>query len=197
MTGMFAGRPVAIYRLRIGGAFDPAAEDEMAEPHGLRVMAEPHGLRVGDAEREAVAASLREHYAHGRLTLEEFQQRIDAAFAAKTDLDLARITRDLPAIPGPAGPGQPGQSWQRQWQPPRQGPMPRPRIVWPLAMLIWLTILVLMLPVMLLTRGFFPFPLLILFAIFAFGRRFLRRAGRRGPWSGGPWPGPRPRRHRW
>jgi hypothetical protein len=61
-------------------------------------MATQPSLRIGDAEREAVAAELREHYAHGRLTLEEFNQRLDAVFAAKTQSDLSRITRDLPHV---------------------------------------------------------------------------------------------------
>lgn len=61
-------------------------------------MATQPSLRIGDTEREAVAAELREHYAHGRLTLEEFNQRIDAVFAAKTQADLTRITRDLPHV---------------------------------------------------------------------------------------------------
>ncbi|HUA30142.1 MAG TPA: DUF1707 domain-containing protein, partial [Streptosporangiaceae bacterium] len=46
-----------------------------AEDH----MATGPDLRIGDAEREAAAASLREHYAQGRLTLEEFNERLDAA----------------------------------------------------------------------------------------------------------------------
>jgi hypothetical protein len=61
-------------------------------------MATQPSLRIGDTEREAVAAELREHYAHGRLTLEEFNQRLDAVFGAKTQADLTRITRDLPHI---------------------------------------------------------------------------------------------------
>ena len=61
-------------------------------------MAAGSGIRIGNADREATAASLREHFAHGRLTIEEFQQRLDAAFAAKTQADLARITRDLPHV---------------------------------------------------------------------------------------------------
>jgi hypothetical protein len=61
-------------------------------------MATQPSLRIGDTEREAVAAELREHFAHGRLTLEEFNQRIDAVFAAKTQADLGRITRDLPHV---------------------------------------------------------------------------------------------------
>ncbi len=61
-------------------------------------MATQPSLRIGDAERDAVAAELREHFARGRLTLEEFNQRIDAVFAAKTQADLARLTRDLPHV---------------------------------------------------------------------------------------------------
>jgi hypothetical protein len=61
-------------------------------------MATQPSLRIGDAERDAVAAELREHFAHGRLTLEEFNQRIDAVFAAKTESDLSRLTRDLPHV---------------------------------------------------------------------------------------------------
>jgi hypothetical protein len=65
-------------------------------------MATTDGLRVGDAEREAVAAELREHYAQGRLTIDDFNQRLDAAFAARTRGDLDALTRDLPST-RPAG----------------------------------------------------------------------------------------------
>ncbi|HYK71218.1 MAG TPA: DUF1707 domain-containing protein [Streptosporangiaceae bacterium] len=61
-------------------------------------MASQPSLRIGDAERESVAAELREHYAHGRLTLDELNQRLDAAFAAKTQQDLSQITKDLPHV---------------------------------------------------------------------------------------------------
>jgi len=59
------------------------------------VTTEP-GPRVTDADREAAAARLREHYAQGRLTLEEFHHRLDAAFGANTQSQLTAITRDLP-----------------------------------------------------------------------------------------------------
>ena len=59
--------------------------------------------RVGDAEREAVAGQLREHYAAGRLSIDEFRARLDAAYAARTADQLTRVTADLPAAgPGPA-----------------------------------------------------------------------------------------------
>ncbi|MFI6595254.1 DUF1707 domain-containing protein [Nonomuraea sp. NPDC050536] len=53
-------------------------------------------LRIGDAEREQTMASLREHFAQGRLTHEELDERLDRALAAKTARDLAQITADLP-----------------------------------------------------------------------------------------------------
>ena len=61
-------------------------------------MASQPSLRIGDREREAVSAELREHYAQGRLSLEEFNQRLDTVFAAKTQRDLSRITSDLPHV---------------------------------------------------------------------------------------------------
>jgi hypothetical protein len=60
-------------------------------------MATGSNIRVGDADREAVASQLREHYADGRLTLDELNERLDQAFAAKTRAELAMVTRDLPA----------------------------------------------------------------------------------------------------
>jgi Domain of unknown function (DUF1707) len=61
-------------------------------------MATGSDLRIGDADREAAAASLREHYAQGRLTMEEFSERLDATFAAVTQGQLNRVTRDLPHV---------------------------------------------------------------------------------------------------
>lgn len=54
-------------------------------------------VRVSDAERERAAAGLREARAKGRLTLEEFSERLDEAYAAKTGTDLERARRQLPA----------------------------------------------------------------------------------------------------
>jgi len=73
-------------------------------------MASGNEMRVGDAEREAAAAELREHYASGRLTLDELNERIDQAFAAKTRGDLNVLMTDLPSRrPETAGaPGAPG-----------------------------------------------------------------------------------------
>jgi len=82
-------------------------------------MATGYNLRVGDADREATAAQLREHYADGRLTLDELNERLDQTFAAKTKADLNTVMRDLPQTvsSGSGGYGQTG------WQPGWQGPM--------------------------------------------------------------------------
>ena len=53
-------------------------------------------VRVSDAERDAAVAQLREHLAEGRLDLEEFAERMTAAYGATTNADLDRPLRDLP-----------------------------------------------------------------------------------------------------
>src|ERR1700758_1231024 len=55
-------------------------------------------VRASDADRERTASLLREHHAVGRLTAEEFSERVDRAFAAKTIGDLDALLADLPAI---------------------------------------------------------------------------------------------------
>jgi hypothetical protein len=67
-------------------------------------MATRPDLRVSDTDREATAASLREHFALGRLSHEEFDQRLNAAFAAVTQRDLDAVTSDLPHVRTPAAP---------------------------------------------------------------------------------------------
>lgn len=80
-------------------------------------MTASSGLRIGDADREAAAAALREHYAAGRLTLDEFQHRLELVFAAKTDSDLVAVTRDLPpAAPPLAWPPNAGTRGRRAGQ---------------------------------------------------------------------------------
>ena len=54
------------------------------------------GMRIGDAEREAAVAQLQDHLASGRLTPDEFNDRLDRAFAARTAAELRALFRDLP-----------------------------------------------------------------------------------------------------
>src|SRR5882762_4117779 len=79
---------------------DTASSAGDAEDH----VATGPDLRIADADREAAAAFLREHYAQGRLTLGEFNQRLDAVFAATTRRQLSALTRDLPRAAAPPAP---------------------------------------------------------------------------------------------
>ena len=92
------------------------------------------GVRAGDADREAAAAALGEHFAQGRLTVDELNARLDATLAATTYGELSQAARDLPDLtllpaqvsflqggrarpghqPGPA-PGQPAWPFHRGW----------------------------------------------------------------------------------
>ncbi|GGV62603.1 DUF1707 domain-containing protein [Streptomyces massasporeus] len=54
-------------------------------------------LRASDADREQVAGILRDALAEGRLDMEEFEERLDATYKARTYGELAPLTRDLPA----------------------------------------------------------------------------------------------------
>lgn len=58
----------------------------------------PHMLRIGDAERDAAAADLGEHYVAGRLSLDELHHRLGAVFSARTYGQLTRIMADLPRL---------------------------------------------------------------------------------------------------
>lgn len=66
-------------------------------------------LRASDADRERAVEVLREGFSQGRLTAEEFHERVDTAYAAKTVAQLADLTADLPPRPpGPAREADPG-----------------------------------------------------------------------------------------
>ena len=60
-------------------------------------------LRIGTAERERAAADLGEHLAAGRLSTEEFDERVRQAYAARTAAELTPLFCDLPDLhPAPA-----------------------------------------------------------------------------------------------
>ncbi|MGH3381957.1 MAG: DUF1707 SHOCT-like domain-containing protein [Actinoallomurus sp.] len=69
-------------------------------------------LRVGDAERDEVATALHEHFAQGRLTRDELDERLTATLSAKTVGDLREVTRDLP---GPAPSRLPAERASGPW----------------------------------------------------------------------------------
>lgn len=83
-------------------------------------------MRVSDADREAVTARLRDHYAEGRLTQDELDERVSAALSAKTVGDLRPLTTDLPGpvpvpprtAPRPSWDGPPPWRHHRHHRPP-------------------------------------------------------------------------------
>ena len=58
-----------------------------------------YDLRIGDAERDATMAQLRDHFVAGRLTFDELTERIDLALAAKTQGQIDSLMADLPRPP--------------------------------------------------------------------------------------------------
>jgi hypothetical protein len=55
--------------------------------------------RVSDREREEAVAALRDDLLAGRVTLDEFSERVESAYRARTGGELVRVRRDLPAAP--------------------------------------------------------------------------------------------------
>jgi Domain of unknown function (DUF1707)/Transcriptional regulator PadR-like family len=99
----------ALDRLRAAGLIGVDREEVAGErfrryyrlthiPATRRHLASGPDLRVGDADRETAAATLGEHFAQGRLTLDELIARLDAAFTATRQSEIAQTTRDLPHL---------------------------------------------------------------------------------------------------
>ena len=53
-------------------------------------------IRISDSDRDRAASRLRDHFAEGRLTADELDERITAALNAETAGDLRRVMADLP-----------------------------------------------------------------------------------------------------
>ena len=94
-------------------------------------------LRIGDADRDAALGVLSEHYALGRLTKDEFDERSDAVWSARTRGDLAPLFVDLP-VRSPALPvraQQPGRPAFAR----RLGPLPLAPVLLLLVALVVIT----------------------------------------------------------
>lgn len=76
----------------------PSIDNRRSQPEANRA------LLASDAERDRSVELLRSAVVDGRLTLEEFTERVELAQAARTDLELAALSRDLPANPPQTGP---------------------------------------------------------------------------------------------
>jgi hypothetical protein len=64
--------------------------------------------RIGNTEREQVSAALREHYAEGRLTLDELRRRVEIVLAAVYADQAAAALAELPALACPGTAIAPG-----------------------------------------------------------------------------------------
>jgi hypothetical protein len=66
------------------------------------------GLRASDEDRQRVVAELERHTAAGRLSLDEFSERVGRVYGARTHAELGQITHDLPAVPAVSTPDRRG-----------------------------------------------------------------------------------------
>jgi len=93
-------------------------------------------IRVSDTDRDRVTAQLRDHFAAGRITPGELDERLSAALNAKTFGDLRRIMADLPGpVAAPLGAASPSLRAAPAWAVRRRPPFP------PLILLVLLTVL--------------------------------------------------------
>jgi hypothetical protein len=77
-------------------------------------MPDPH-LRAADSDREAVAGVLGRALSEGRLTVDEYEDRLTRAYAARTYGDLDGLTTDLPVTGASSRPA----AGSAAWPPPR------------------------------------------------------------------------------
>jgi hypothetical protein len=84
---------------------DDQKPSPVPDPDRSRQRPDSVGLRASDAEREAALRMLATHFADGRLEQAEFDERADAALAARTQDQLRALFADLPG-PAPVPPAE-------------------------------------------------------------------------------------------
>lgn len=131
-------------------------------------------LRIGDAEREAAARELGEHFAMGRISVDEHAERLEQVWAARTAADLTPAFRDLPR-PAAVRPRS-----EREARPTRPARAPR---TWPRVPFLFKALVA----IVVLWWGFHHlFFLLVGVVVYVVVvRRFVHRRRWRGP--RGPW----------
>jgi hypothetical protein len=138
----------------------------MSDLENLPVGPVPEGhLRVGDAERQRAAMALGEHFATGRLDQQEYDERVQAAYAARTRVDLQQLFVDLPEPApfrdrAPETPARAAQAARRRYG---------PRMILPILPLLFVGLIVAS------AVARFPiFPLFFVLLWFGWGRRAWR-----------------------
>lgn len=153
------------------------SDDTGADQAGRqRLAGADRPVRASDVERENALRALAGHYADGRLDRSEFDERADAALAARTQSRLHALFADLPAPP-PA----PTASLEADATPAKAPPGPARRgVAAPGFLLPPLVLVLLILAITAAVHGLAPFPLLPL--LFILGRRHRRWNRRAQPW---------------
>jgi hypothetical protein len=156
-------------------------------------MSTDGGIRASDHDRESTVEVLREAYTAGRLDLDEFDERTNAAYASKTWGDLRELTTDLPAEP------QLGADLQAQ------SSLPKPEIVSPVRTQGYRPPFIPLLPIALVwlviaaaahtSAVMIPIVMLFLISLRLFGWRRRRPSGPKPPQNSlhsawGDWPTP-------
>lgn len=96
--------------------------------------------RIGDAERDAAIVRLRAAHSEGRLTLDEFDERMNQALQAKTQADIDPLFYDLPSDAALAIPQAPAAALAANPAPADVPAVPTTafaRVVQAISVLIW------------------------------------------------------------
>jgi Domain of unknown function (DUF1707) len=125
-------------------------------------MTAPVPLRIGDADRDRAVAALGDHFAEGRLTADEFDDRSSRAWQARTADDLAPLFADLPGARAVLEPAQRERPWAPRRHPAFGAGFRPPLVFLPVVVLAVAVVVIVAL----------PWPLLILFWWWALGSLF-------------------------
>jgi Flp pilus assembly protein TadB len=75
---------------------EPMIPPRMPRSYGGWLVMRTPAMLIGDHERDVAVGALAQHYAHGRLTLSEHEERMTRALKARTNADLQGLFTDLP-----------------------------------------------------------------------------------------------------
>lgn len=73
------------------------------------------GMRASDADRAGMVETLRAHLNDGRITVDEFSERVSVVYASRTEGELRSVLRDLPDLPPVVRPPTRQELVRRRW----------------------------------------------------------------------------------
>jgi hypothetical protein len=152
----------------------------------------PRRIRAGDTDRDRVVAALQGHREAGRLTPDEFEERMESALRAIWLDELPGLLADLPGD-SDSGARHPYDRHPYEHHDEGHHPHPHQHRYWPFAPVAACVALVLVIgSVAAVAHGHFPFPLLWLAVLVLWFGRWSRwgrwrRWGGQSAYRGGPW----------